>query len=40
MVGRGVGERWARGGFINVTDMFNNDVGQEGVRVYEAHEVK
>jgi hypothetical protein len=40
MGGRGVGERWSRGGFGTVTDMSNNDVGQGGVRVYEAHEVK
>jgi hypothetical protein len=40
MGGRGVGEGWARGGFMNITDMSNNDVGQGEVRVYEAHEVK
>jgi hypothetical protein len=28
------------GGFIKIKDMSNNDVGQGGVRVYEAHEVK
>jgi hypothetical protein len=37
----GVGEGiCARGGFINIKDMYNNDVGNGGVRVYEAHEVK
>jgi hypothetical protein len=39
----GVGEwvdGWARGGFINIKDMSNNDVGQGGVRVHEDHEVK
>jgi hypothetical protein len=25
-----------RVGFININDMYNNDVGQGGVRVYEA----
>ena len=29
-----------RDGFINIKDMYNNDVGKGGVRVYEAHEVK
>jgi|LauGreDrversion4_2_1035121.scaffolds.fasta_scaffold3431010_1 hypothetical protein len=29
-----------RGGFINIKDMYNNDVGKEGVQVYEAHEVR
>ena len=29
-----------RGGFINRKDMYNNDVGKGGVRVYEGHEVK
>jgi cell division septum initiation protein DivIVA len=27
-------------GFINMQDVYNNDVGKGGVRVYEAHEVK
>ena len=27
-------------GFINVKDMYNNDVGKGGVYVYEAYEVK
>jgi hypothetical protein len=27
-------------GFINIIDMYNNDVGTGGVRVYEAYEVK
>jgi hypothetical protein len=26
--------------FININDMYNNDVGMGGVRVYEAYEVK
>ena len=29
-----------RVGFININDMYNNDVGKGGVRVHEAHEVK
>ena len=29
-----------RVGFININDMYNNDVGKGGVRVYEAYEVK
>ena len=29
-----------RVGFINTNDMYNNDVGKGGVRVYEAYEVK
>jgi hypothetical protein len=29
-----------RYGFININDMYNNDVGKGGVRVYEAYEVK
>ena len=33
-------KRWARDGFSNVKDMYNNDVGKGGVRVSEAHEVK
>jgi hypothetical protein len=36
-VGEGMG---ARGGFINIKDMYNNDVGKGGARVYEAYEVK
>jgi hypothetical protein len=38
-VGGGIG---LRVGFINVNDMYNNDVGvgKGGVRVYEAYEVK
>jgi hypothetical protein len=28
-----------RGGFINIKDMYNNDVGKGGVYAYEAHEV-
>jgi len=31
---------WARVGFINIRDIYNNDVGRGGVRVCEAHEVK
>ena len=43
--GRVQGWRWcegmgARGGFINIKDMYNNDVGKGGARVYEAYEVK
>jgi hypothetical protein len=26
--------------FININDMYNNDVGKGGVRVYEVYEVK
>ena len=29
-----------RDGFIDINDMYNNDVGRGGVRVYEAYEVK
>jgi hypothetical protein len=29
-----------RVGFININDMYNNDVGTGGVRVYEAYQVK
>ena len=29
-----------RDGFINIKDMFKNDVGKGGVLVYEAYEVK
>ena len=29
-----------RDGFINIKDMFKNDVGKGGVLVYEAHKVK
>jgi hypothetical protein len=29
-----------RGGFIKINDMHNNDGGQGGARVCEAHEVK
>jgi hypothetical protein len=29
-----------RGGFMNIKDMYNNDVGKGGVRVYEAYEVQ
>jgi hypothetical protein len=29
-----------RGGLIKMKDMYNDDVGQEGARVYEPHEVK
>jgi hypothetical protein len=42
----GWAEGWAGGGmglrvgFININDMYNNDVGKGGVRVYEAYEVK
>ena len=38
-------EVWAGGmdlrvGFININDMYNNDVGKGGVYAYEAYEVK
>jgi len=35
-------EGWVglRVGFININDMYHNDVGKGGVRVYEAYEVK
>jgi len=29
-----------RGGFININDMYNNDVGQGVVYAYEAYEAK
>jgi len=29
-----------RVGFININDMYNNDVGQGRVHAYEAYEVK
>ena len=29
-----------RVGFININDMYNNDVGKGEGRVYEGHEVK
>jgi hypothetical protein len=40
-VGVGMGG-WVglRVGFININDMYSNDVGREGARVCEAHEVK
>jgi hypothetical protein len=34
------GEVGLRVGFININDMYNNDVGKGGVQVYEAYEVK
>jgi hypothetical protein len=43
-VGGGVGGWENKGGvlvvFININYMYNNDVGNGGVRVYEAYEVK
>jgi hypothetical protein len=35
-------EGWValRVGFNYINDMYNNDVGEGGVRVYEAYEVK
>jgi hypothetical protein len=37
-MGGGIG---LRVGFININDMYNNDVGQEGVvYAYEAYEAK
>ena len=40
--GKGKGEcgMGFRVGFINLNDMYNNDVGKGGVYVYEAYEVK
>jgi hypothetical protein len=43
--GWAVSEEWEdKGGvsvvFININEMYNNDVGKGGVRVYEAYEVK
>jgi hypothetical protein len=29
-----------RVGFININDMYNNDVGKRGVYAYEAYEVQ
>ena len=35
------GYKWGvRVGFININDMYNNDVGKGGVYAYEAYEVK
>ena len=34
----GKGGVWV--GFININDMYNNDVGKGGVYAYEAYEVK
>jgi hypothetical protein len=31
---------WRRDGFFDIKDVYNNDVGKGGVRVYEAYEVK
>ena len=40
-VGGGMGGGMGlRVGFINMNDMYNNDAGKGGVRVYEAYEVK
>jgi hypothetical protein len=40
-MGGGVGSRnGKRGGFIEIKEMYNNDVGHGGARVYEPHEVK
>ena len=42
----GRAEEWVDGGmglrvgFININDMYDNDVGKGEVRVYEGHEVK
>ncbi len=33
------GFKGGRGGFINIKDMYNSDVGKGGARVYEAYEV-
>ena len=35
-----VGGMGLRVGFININDMYDNDVGKGEVRVYEGHEVK
>jgi len=32
--------RGGRGGFIHIKDMYHNDVGKKGARVYEAYETK
>ena len=40
MGGRMGGGMGLRVGFININDMYNNDVGKGEVRVYEGHEVK
>jgi hypothetical protein len=39
-VGGWVGGWVERDGFININDMYNNDVGKGGVYAYEAYEVK
>jgi hypothetical protein len=41
-VGGGMGEGWVglRVGFININDMYNNDVGKGGAQGCEAYEVK
>jgi hypothetical protein len=39
-VGGGEDKGVVRVVFININDMYNNDVGKGGVRVYEACEVK
>ncbi len=36
-VAQGGGWRY---GFVNINDMYNNDVGKGGVRVYEAYGVE
>ena len=43
--GWSVGEAWVDGmglrvGFININDMYNNDVGKGVIYAYEASEVK
>jgi hypothetical protein len=34
------GGRGRRGGFININDVYNNDVGKGVVYAYEAYEAK
>ena len=35
-----MGGRGRRGGFININEMYNNDVGQGVVYAYKAYEAK
>ena len=40
VLGPGPGAKGSKVGFININDMYINDVGRGGMRVYEAYEVK
>jgi hypothetical protein len=40
VLGPGPGAKGSKVGFININDMYINDVGKGGERVYEAYEVK